>query len=217
MKERLKAVSKTHQRYRLADGTIVPSVTSILGILAKPALVHWAWKLGTEGIDYRTYTNEAKAVGALVHEMILAHFKEVEVDYSNYTKNQIEMAENSFLSFLEWAKKHKFEPILIEMPLVSEKYRFGGTPDFYGRVDGVPGILDFKSGSGIYEEYCYQVGGYKILLNEVGYEVRFAKLIRITREEDEQFEVKNIDYDPLIHYETIFLSIRSLYGLIKNK
>ena len=41
---------RAHQRYKIEDGTIVPGVTTVVGILNKPALVPWANKLGLEGI-----------------------------------------------------------------------------------------------------------------------------------------------------------------------
>ncbi len=40
--------------YRTADGTQVPGVTTVLGSSLgwkTPGLIHWAWKLGTEGKD----------------------------------------------------------------------------------------------------------------------------------------------------------------------
>ena len=37
--------SKTHQRYYDKAGTMLPGVTTILGVLNKPALVPWANKL----------------------------------------------------------------------------------------------------------------------------------------------------------------------------
>ena len=43
--------SKAHQRYKLADGTQVPGVTTITGQLNKPALIIWANRLGLQGID----------------------------------------------------------------------------------------------------------------------------------------------------------------------
>jgi hypothetical protein len=45
---------KGRGKYRLADGTRVPSVTEILSRFKEGgALIHWAWRLGMEGEDYR--------------------------------------------------------------------------------------------------------------------------------------------------------------------
>ena len=42
--------ANAHTQYKLVDGTKVPSVTTVLGILNKPALVKWANNLGLQGI-----------------------------------------------------------------------------------------------------------------------------------------------------------------------
>ena len=47
--------SKIHTVYKTKDGIRVPGVTTILGELAKPALIHWAWDLGIKNIDYRVH------------------------------------------------------------------------------------------------------------------------------------------------------------------
>ena len=62
--------TKAHQQYRLKDGTIVPGVTTPLGILAKPGLVPWAWNLGREGLDYRKVSEKGMDIGSLAHMMI---------------------------------------------------------------------------------------------------------------------------------------------------
>ncbi len=45
--------TKIHTVYKAKAGERVPYVTTILGILNKPALIEWAWKLGTEGTFYK--------------------------------------------------------------------------------------------------------------------------------------------------------------------
>ena len=42
MADKLKKVTKTHTRYYLQDGTLVPGSTTVTGLLNKPALVKWA-------------------------------------------------------------------------------------------------------------------------------------------------------------------------------
>ncbi|GAI85683.1 unnamed protein product, partial [marine sediment metagenome] len=57
--------ANTHRPYHLADGAIIPSVTTILSILDKPGLPHWAWDLGRQGLDYREIRDAAGRVGTL--------------------------------------------------------------------------------------------------------------------------------------------------------
>ena len=62
--------AKAHTIYKLANGKRVPGVTTVLGVINKPALVKWANNLGLQGIDSTTYVDETAKVGTLAHEMI---------------------------------------------------------------------------------------------------------------------------------------------------
>ena len=184
--------AKSHTIYKLADGTRVPGVTTFLRVLDKPALVKWANNLGLEGIDSNKYVDNLAEVGTLAHTMIMAYLKVEEVDTSDYSQTQIDLAENSFISYLEWAKPHKIEPILVEEPLVSEVYRFGGTPDLIAVVDGVNTLIDFKTSKALYPEHQIQVAAYWSLALEHSYEVSEVLILRIGRDADEGFEIRPV-------------------------
>ena len=183
--------AQAHTRYKTKDGIIVPSVTTITGLLNKPALVIWANKLGLAGIDSTKYVDKLAEIGTLVHQMILDYFKKVETDFSDYSPETRDKAENSFLSFLEWAKGKDIEPLALEIEAVSESLRFGGKFDFYGFVNGIKTLIDFKTGSGIYSEMGIQLSAYKCLLeeNNIGNPEQ-CMIVRIPRDETESFEVK---------------------------
>lgn len=170
--------------YYLADGTAVPGVTTILKVMNKPFLVPWANKLGLAGVDSSKYTDEKAAVGTLAHAMCLKD--KAELDLSEYSKVEIDQAENAFLKFCSWKKAHDLEPILAEEMMVSETFRFGGTPDFYGKVDGVLTLMDLKTG-GIWPEHYIQLAGYGLLLAERGHHVDQRILLNIGRDETENF------------------------------
>lgn len=188
-KEKTSKRVKAHQRYKLSDGTLVPGVTTITGLLHKPALVPWANNLGLQGINVRSYVDEKARAGTLAHEMILAHFKGEKANTSDYTSVEIDLAENAFLSFLEWEKNKKIEPIYIEHSLVSERHGYGGTFDLLATMDSEICLMDFKTGSGIYREYWLQLAGYMQLLfeNYLDLEIEKAMIINIPRTEDENF------------------------------
>ncbi len=113
---------KAHIRYLNKNGERVPGVTTFIGILNKPALVPWANNLGLQGINVKDYVNDKADIGTLAHEMIFSHLKKEKPDLSFYSQKQIDLAENSFLKYLEWEKKHTLKPILLETPLVSNKF-----------------------------------------------------------------------------------------------
>ena len=205
--------AKIHTVYKTADSKRVPSVTTILGILNKPALLDWAWKCGCDGLDYKEVRDNAADIGILAHYLICCHLKGKQPDTSEYSSADLDKAENSLIKYWDWEKGHELEQILIETPLVSEDYQFGGTIDFYGKVDGQPTLLDFKTGKALYKEATMQVVTYAHLLNENGHSVDTIKILRIGRDETEGFEEKTI-YD----YETgwqIFLRCLDIYNLQK--
>lgn len=162
------AKTKAHQKYRLVDGTIVPSVTTIIQELGwnKNALVAWARREALAGNDPNKVRDQAADVGSLVHALIEAHFKGTEVDLSEYSEQNINKAKTCFSSFLKWKENHIQEVWYSELQLVSETYRYGGTIDFVGLIDGVPSLMDFKSSSGVWPEYKIQVAAYQNLFSE---------------------------------------------------
>jgi len=206
--------SKAHIRYKNSDGEIVPGVTTVLGILNKPALIHWSWNLGMQGIDYRKFRDNLAEVGTLAHKMILDYFNKTETDTTDYSENQMNLAENCLLSFWEWEKGHKLEVIMAEAPLVSTEYGYGGTIDCFCKLDGQPTLLDFKTGKAIYPEMFYQLAAYEQLLAEDGRLIEVTRILRIGRDADEGFEERSVG--KLDKHFEIFKHCLAIYNLKKE-
>lgn len=207
---------KAHIRYRLQDNTIVPGVTTITGQLGwnKQVLINWANRMGLEGISANKYRDSKADIGTLAHAMITDRLVGKETDTSDYSKNQIDQAENSVLSFWQWEKGRKVDIIFMERALISEKLGFGGTLDIYAKINGICELIDLKTGSGIYEEMKIQVAGYDHLLIENGYQVDRVRILNIPRAENETFQeqvVGNIDL-----YWGIFLNLLDIYQTHKK-
>jgi len=205
---------KAHQIYRNKDNKIVPGVTTILGVLNKPALVKWANNLGLQGIDATKYRDEKADIGTLAHAMIQAHCLNKMLDVSEYSKENIDKAENSLISFYSWEKSHRIVPILVEESLVSEKYQYGGQIDLYCELDGEKWLVDFKTSKAIYSEMLHQLAAYNNLLTENGYDVDGARILRIGRDESEGFEERTVR-DINKHFK-IFKYCLKLYNLKKE-
>jgi len=207
--------TKAHIRYKLKDGTRVPGSTTITSVLDKPALKYWANKIGLQGIDIKKFVDDKADIGTLGHEISIASlYPGAVVNTSDYTKNQIGLAENCAVSFFEWKKDKDIEVILTETPLVSERHRYGGTMDIYAKVNGKHELIDLKTGSGIYDEYFIQVASYRQLLNEHNYPVDRVRILNIPRVEDESFAeqtVVNTD-----KYWQVFLKCLEIYNLRKE-
>lgn len=203
-----------HIVYKLASGKRVAGVTTILNVINKPALIKWANDLGLQGIDSTTYVDNLADIGTLGHSMIMSHLTGRELGTEGYTKEQIDLAENSFISYLNWEEQHTVEPILVETPLVSEQYKYGGTLDLLAVVDGVDTLIDFKTGKALYPEHSIQVAAYWMLAVEHGYSVNEGLILRIGRDEDEGFEVKPVN-DIEANWE-LFTHCLAIYELQKQ-
>jgi hypothetical protein len=83
--------------YYLKDGkTRVPGVTTIIGKFKESGgLVHWAWDLGMQGIDYRKARDDAANVGTIAHGMVEQWIKGEPI-VAEGPLEQVEKARNSF-------------------------------------------------------------------------------------------------------------------------
>jgi len=205
--------NRIHTVYKDINGKRLPGCTTITGILAKPALIDWAWRLGIDGLDYKKYTDDLANVGTLAHEMIQSHFTGEKLDLNEFSKNDIDRAENALISFYNWIDTMPIKPILNEAQLTNGD--FGGTVDMLAEIDGRNVLIDFKTGSGIYDDMGYQLAGYKILLESNGHKVDQAMIVRVGRDEQEGFEVKS--FSDLSKYEAIFNHLLAIYKLKRAK
>lgn len=145
----------------------VPGTTTILGRFKDAGpLIHWAWKLGTEGQDYRKVRDDAASIGTIAHSMVESWIHKEEFDRTPHSQEFLASADRSFTAFLDWAAAHKFQVTDTEVRLVSRKWRFGGTPDGF-LVDGKRVIVDFKTSASVYPEYLCQLAAYRALWNEI--------------------------------------------------
>ena len=140
------------------DGKKVPSVTTILGCIDKPALVQWSANTSVEYIKsnmeeirnpettperldqllkkaktaHRTESKKATDIGGLVHDAIETYMKGGKPDA---ILDGSPKAQSAFLAFLEWQDKVKLEPLQLECTVFHPTLLFGGTFDCLGYLD----------------------------------------------------------------------------------
>lgn len=173
--------------YFLKDGTRVPSVTTILSRFKESgALIHWAAGQAAKYVQenlpenptkqdigrvcdaaksaYRNVRDAAADAGTLAHDAVESY-----IHGNNFVwpedSDIVRKAKRAFEAFVEWASQTQLITADTEMPLVSEKFRYGGTPDAV-TVKGKRAILDWKSSNSIYSDYLIQVAAYGNLWNE---------------------------------------------------
>ena len=161
--------TKAHTRYLTKDGVRCKGVTTIINNLGwnKQVLMAWTRRMALAGEDPEAVMKEAGAIGTLAHYLCESHIKGEEPDMTDYSSEQIEKAENAFLGYLEWEKMTKPKYEAIELKMVSEKYKVGGTADFIARINGALVLGDFKTSRGIYPEFYPQLAAYRKMYIEL--------------------------------------------------
>jgi len=186
------------------------------------ALMYWAWNLGTQGIDYRKERDKAAGTGTITHALIDADLLEENAvvpgadDFEVTTEVYADMrkrADIGFKAYQDWRASSKLEIISAESPLVSEKYKFGGTPDAVARLNGALILLDWKAANAIYPEYIAQVAAYAKLWYENHNEYpESAVLLRVGKDEGD-FHVSSWPANILQLGWEAFLHAHALYDL----
>ena len=168
----------TGHSYRL-DGAKIPGVTTVLGVLDKPALKQWAAnEAATEAVEHwdelsqlgllerleriryahKNTLRTASVRGTRIHALgeKVAHGLEVQVPDEYLGPVQ------AYARFLD---RWEIETVHTEIPVCHSGYRYGGTADVIATsprlLDGRPFILDVKTGKGVYKETALQLGAYR--------------------------------------------------------
>ena len=87
-------------KYEL-DGKLLPGTTTIIVKFKNSgALIHWAWKQGMDGIDYRETRDQAGEQGTSVHYLAESYIKKW-----SYEEPTDEKVIKAFNKFKEWWDK----------------------------------------------------------------------------------------------------------------
>lgn len=152
--------------YHTKDGTKVPSVTTVISRFKESGgLIHWAWNLGKEGKDYREERDKAADAGTIAHQAVddFIHGRNTNPVFTDDDVG--ERAKRSYGAFLEWSQQTQLVVTHTEMPLISEKYRFGGTFDAI-LIQKRRAMGDWKTSNSVYPEYLLQLAAYGKLWEE---------------------------------------------------
>lgn len=240
---------KHHHYYADAEGTKEYSgITTVLKVLAKPALIPWAAKMTVEFIkprlveledekyeiiqledgewdawgDVEGFLKAAQTAHTRKKEEAGAHGTDAHALVEEYINQSIEknagkllpMAEaigdfESIRPFHNWAWENVDHFLFSERRMAHPELFVAGTADFaYVGKDGRRYVGDFKTSSGLWSEYWYQVAAYTLMLEAEGDE-KYDGLALVRLGRDGKFEAHYL-YD----YETAkkgFLACLELY------
>ena len=160
--------------YKNSQGKRVRGVTTVIGRFKDSGgLLYWAFEQGKaaeRGEIEKLYDKRDAAAqsGTLAHSMVENHIngKDILPWREGVPQDTWAEAENAFQAYLSWASMTKLKIVEQEMPMVSEKYQFGGCPDAIGEIDNELCLVDWKTSNGVYPDYLIQLAAYKQLWEE---------------------------------------------------
>jgi ATP-dependent exoDNAse (exonuclease V) beta subunit len=145
---KLEATEGKH--FYVTEGKRLPSVTTVLQLLANPDLEAWKLRMA----DWKETSLEAVNIGARVHKVI-------ELQLNGWPQTVEEhFVMKCFNAFIQWKNKNEVEEVETEVRVKSEK-GYAGTLDLKCVLNGESYIIDFKTSGRIYPDYLLQLSAYR--------------------------------------------------------
>lgn len=173
------------------DGVQYPSVTTITGMLDKPALLNWSANCAVnfiiDNIDavkdpidvhrgedileqarkaHTMKRDAAAGSGTKCHKAIEVYIADGMTDEVKDILKDDEQAQTGFDAFLEWEEVNHVEWVDTECKVFSVVHGYAGRFDAIALVNGILYLIDFKTSAGIYDEMKYQLCAYRQAYNE---------------------------------------------------
>jgi len=218
------------------NGVEYPSVTTITGILDKPALIQWAANCAVDYVAgnldrlksdnvhegeavleearkaHKTVKDEAAGNGTMVHRAI-----ELYINHEPYEDLlTTDAAKTAFSAFLSWEDKNHVLWEKTECEVVSEEHGYAGRFDAIATINGHRYLVDFKTSKGIWDEMKYQLCAYMQAYNETESEkIENIAILHLDKETGEP-TFKPIEKD-IDRMTTLFNFLTMTYYLLANR
>lgn len=224
------------------DGKRMTGVTTVLGVINKPALIGWSARMASEYVlenlkdlnDLEEVCEAAKTAHArkrdkaaesgtdvhgIIESWIKAAIKETGGLIIGEARNPDVYDNKQVKNFLVWAENNKVKFLVSEKVMYHPNWFVGGTADFTCEIDGKKYVGDIKTSSGIYDRTpFFQCAGYRGMLESMGEKDYHGSVIVHLPKSGVFTEEKNILYS--YDYDTDlegFLSALRLYHILKTK
>ena len=204
--------TETGRKYFTPEGNAYPSITTVLSIIGKEAIIEWRKRVGEE--EANRISRQAGTRGTAVHTLA-----------ENYLNNEEDwkgkaMPANvfSFSTIKPILDKHVNNIWFQEIFLYSDKLKTAGQCDCIAEYDGVLSIIDFKTSRRVKKEeditnYFIQLCFYAAaFLERTGIAIKQGVIIMCV-DDSEPLVFKINTYDYLQH----FLSVRKKFKEINNE
>jgi hypothetical protein len=177
------------RQYRTTDGKRLPGVTTVLGVLDKPALMGWAASVAAEATAHAcangepphqaaitgraavfTRRDKAADLGTRAHALVEAHFsgEAVVVDVSDPEVAKVAECAQRAIAHIK-ATCDRVVAVEVAHSVDSVPWKtmdlggYGGTLDMIVERGGRQYVADLKTGKGAYDEVVPQLAAYRHL------------------------------------------------------
>jgi len=225
------------------DGKKMSGVTTVLGVLAKPALIGWAARMAVEYIKESTKVEDGftesfeeaewesildlaknahaqkrdKAAdrGTDVHALVEEYVKECIEEHSGYPRVGFpDKSDKMFYAFVEWAQDNNIKFIASEKKIFSKKLFCAGTVDLVFEKDGRKYVGDVKTMKKLWDRTpFFQCAGYMLMLEEMGEKFDGSCIINISKETNKLTAYYTENHD---RDKECFLAALKLYRNLKD-
>lgn len=203
------------QIYKDKAGKRLPSVTTIISRFKDSGgLLYWANKAGLDGKTMDEARAPAATAGTMAHDLVEAHINGRDLPELAGDPDVIDKARAAFEVYLKWEDMTKLKVRHTEVPLVSERYRFGGRLDAIGVIGNELSLVDWKTG-GIYADHLYQTAAYKLLWEEAYPDHPIVGGVHICSFSRETGDFTHRHFGKVDEEASIFLAMRDLYDRVK--
>jgi hypothetical protein len=186
------------------DGRNYIRVTSILKMIDKPGLLNW---MGTVGLAEANKIMETRAqFGTDVHAHIASILRGNPVPVDQISDYEMR---GCVQSFLRWKNKMTLGDYHTEALIYSKQYGYAGTTDMYGVLNGLYGIIDWKTSKDVYIEAFLQISAYAQGVYEMT--GRYPMMGGVVSLQEEKYVYKHIDGPTLQGLFPVFLAARKIY------
>tara|TARA_Y100000034_G_scaffold134267_1_gene202198 strand:+ start:111 stop:881 length:771 start_codon:yes stop_codon:yes gene_type:complete len=234
---------ETHRYYY--DGKAMTGVTTVLNVIAKPALIGWAARMATEHIaNNSTQENglwsvteetleaaktahaqkrdKAGDVGKIAHKLCELYIKSEDGDVEGYSElpdDKKKLVDTMRDHFISWAENNEVKFLESEKKVYNKDWFVGGTYDFKCEIAGKVYIGDIKTG-GVYDRTPFaQCAAYQYMEQIMNPEVKIDDRLIVNLKKDGKFnEEKDVYVSE--HYEDdlkLFEAALEIYRNMKNR
>lgn len=230
-------LSAPHTVYRNAAGKRLPGVTTVLGVLAKEALIEWAAREERESLfkawadrtldatsfggpyAYSVKRDRAADLGTIVHARIHAFLKGAELAHDGLPDDLYAKSDFAFGRFRLWWQENEFVCLGSECAMVSEQRQTGGTLDVLATTIGKRELIltDIKTSKPHpkfpWDEMIAQVAAYVAMYHENNPQSTISRVCvyRVGKEEGDRGEAHWLSDEQILNGGALFLSALDAY------